>query len=341
MQYASYDLAKLDDAQRTKLFAALKKFDSVVLTGPFTDEQVSEIEEAGIRVIDARQVSPDEPSFAVNHGQPSADTVSAVYTGVVPIVYKAQRALLENLMESSFWSFVTITPLLMFVVAERVGRGGGDAAERAARARDFRRHGLARNQHRHRLDDVGQHCARRGGGRHDPLPHLVSQGLESTCATAAWRFARAYRHCAPPTIQAALISGLSLSVFVFSTFTPTQRMGWLMLSILICGHGRRIGHAAGAPGRPARQGVPDSAAAAEENDGEDGEDVPTLATITCRSGQHNRVTASRETPARKEPATAAVRNGETEVTAGHQPHAFTLRERLADIRRAARDGGEQ
>ena len=45
----------------------------------------------------------------------------------------------------------------------------------------------------------------------------------------------AYRHCAPPTIQAALISGLSLSVFVLSTFTPTQRMGWLMLSILLAG----------------------------------------------------------------------------------------------------------
>ena len=32
-----------------------------------------------------------------------------------------------------------------------------------------------------------------------------------------------------------MISGLSLSVFVLSTFTPTQRMGWLMLSILLAG----------------------------------------------------------------------------------------------------------
>ena len=41
----------------------------------------------------------------------SISTVYAIYTGVVPIVYKAQRALLDNLMQSSFWSFVTITPL--------------------------------------------------------------------------------------------------------------------------------------------------------------------------------------------------------------------------------------
>ncbi len=115
LQYASYDLGTLNAEQRTKLFAALKKFDSVVLTGPFTDAQVDELKQAGINLVDARGVSPGELGFTVSHGPPSADTVSAVYTGVVPIVYKAQRALLENLMQSSFWSFVTITPLLMFV----------------------------------------------------------------------------------------------------------------------------------------------------------------------------------------------------------------------------------
>ena len=41
--------------------------------------------------------------------------VSAIFTGVVPIVYKAQRALLDSLVQSTVWSFLTITPLLMFV----------------------------------------------------------------------------------------------------------------------------------------------------------------------------------------------------------------------------------
>ncbi len=44
-----------------------------------------------------------------------------------------------------------------------------------------------------------------------------------------------YAKCATPTLQAALISGLGLSVFALSTFTPTQRFGWLMLSILVAG----------------------------------------------------------------------------------------------------------
>jgi predicted RND superfamily exporter protein len=44
-----------------------------------------------------------------------------------------------------------------------------------------------------------------------------------------------YKQCATPTLQAACISGLGLSVFALSTFTPTQRFGWLMLTILIAG----------------------------------------------------------------------------------------------------------
>ena len=45
----------------------------------------------------------------------------------------------------------------------------------------------------------------------------------------------AYRRSATATLQAALINGLGLSVFATSSFTPTQRFGWLMLTILIAG----------------------------------------------------------------------------------------------------------
>jgi predicted RND superfamily exporter protein len=45
----------------------------------------------------------------------------------------------------------------------------------------------------------------------------------------------AYRRAGPPTLQAALVSGLGLAVFAFSTFTPTQKMGWLMMTILLAG----------------------------------------------------------------------------------------------------------
>jgi hypothetical protein len=46
-------------------------------------------------------------------------------------------------------------------------------------------------------------------------------------------------------------------------------------------------------------------------------------------------------PLRKEPARVLVENGQPELTAGrHQPHAFTLRDRLAGLRRSARDSGK-
>jgi uncharacterized protein len=44
-----------------------------------------------------------------------------------------------------------------------------------------------------------------------------------------------YRRAATAALQAGLINGLGLSVFATSSFTPTQRFGWLMLSILIAG----------------------------------------------------------------------------------------------------------
>jgi len=42
----------------------------------------------------------------------------------------------------------------------------------------------------------------------------------------------AYKHCATPTFQAAIISGLGFSVFALSAFTPTQRFGYWMPVVL-------------------------------------------------------------------------------------------------------------
>jgi hypothetical protein len=42
----------------------------------------------------------------------------------------------------------------------------------------------------------------------------------------------AYERCATAMTQTTLIGGLGLSMFAFSTFTPTQRFGVLMLTLL-------------------------------------------------------------------------------------------------------------
>jgi predicted RND superfamily exporter protein len=171
---------------------------------------------------------------AMRSSDAHADVVDAVYTGVIPIVYKAQRALLESLIESTMWSFLTIAPLLM-VIARGIRAGfvtmlpnvlpvlvifGGmgwlgipidigsmmSASIALGVAVDDTIHYLT--WFRHDLDESG--C------RHSAI-------------------LSAYSHCATPTLQAALINGLGLAVFAFSTFTPTKQFGFLMLTILIAG----------------------------------------------------------------------------------------------------------
>ncbi len=329
LQFAHYDLAQLDDQQRTKLFTALKKLDCVVLTGPFTDPQVRVIEQAGIRVVDARGLSPVEFNFAVSQ-PPSAETISAVYTGVVPIVYKAQRTLLENLMESTFWSFVTITPLLMLVSRSFWGGAVAMLPNVLPVLVIFGAMGwLGINI------DIGSMMSASialGVAVDDTIHFLIwyRKGLNRFRDRRA-AIRSAYRHCAPPTIQAATISGLSLSVFVLSTFTPTQRMGWLMMSILIAGMIAELvmlpALLAGPLGKlfPIR---PQDAKRDDKHDPAGGH----------RDDDAKSLDESRHAM-RQEAISAMTENGAAERAVGHhQPHAFTLRERLANLRRDSREG---
>ncbi|HZL87912.1 MAG TPA: MMPL family transporter, partial [Pirellulaceae bacterium] len=58
------------------------------------------------RLVDARDHRFDPARD--NRASKIAGSPAAVYTGVVPIVYKAQRSLLQSLISSSLWSFLTI-----------------------------------------------------------------------------------------------------------------------------------------------------------------------------------------------------------------------------------------
>jgi len=160
--------------------------------------------------------------------------VSAVYTGVVPIVYKAQSALLTSLVNSTLWSFLTITPLLMFVsrgfwaglvamlpnvLPVLVVFGGiswlGQPIEIGSMMAASIALGVA-------VDDT----------IHFLTWFRVSLNESGDRMTA---IRSAYHHCATPTAQATLVNGLGLSVFMVSTFSPTKQFGYLMLVILFAG----------------------------------------------------------------------------------------------------------
>jgi predicted RND superfamily exporter protein len=217
-----------------KIADKISSYDCVVAVGDVGGLDLAAINKAGPAVVDARNHAFAPGTAQRTAWQSNPTSVAAVYTGVVPIVYKAQRMLLDSLVQSTFWSVITITPLLMWIarsfsagsvamlpnvlpilmVFGGMGWFGVDvdvgsmmtASIALGVAVDDTIHYL--NWFREELDRVG-----------DRKKAILG----------------AYRHCATPTLQAAVISGLGLSVFAISTFTPTQRFGVLMLVILWLG----------------------------------------------------------------------------------------------------------
>jgi hypothetical protein len=214
--------------------AKLASYEGIVLAGPIPGLDVAELRTRHPLVLDARYESFRPDSGQLTAWQTDPAHVAAVYTGVVPIVYKAQRMLLNSLIESTFWSVITITPLLMWiarslaagvvamlpnvlpilVVFGGMGWLGIDVDVGSMMTASIAL-GVAVDDTIHYLNWFREELDRLG----DRNKAILA----------------AYGHCATPTLQAAVISGLGLSIFALSTFTPTQRFGVLMLVILWLG----------------------------------------------------------------------------------------------------------
>lgn len=219
----------------------LQQFDLVLLAGDFSAAKLDELQANEVQYVQLAElpvsVVSTEPAVDVSKLGTTALTVepvSAVYTGVVPIVYKAQRTLLTSLINSTVWSFMTITPLLMFVsrgfwagmvtmlpnvLPVLVVFGGmgwlGVPVDIGSMMAASIALGVA-------VDDTIHYLT---WFREDLI---VSRDREHAIMAA-------YKACATPTLQSAMINGLGLAVFAFSTFTPTKMFGYLMLTILVAG----------------------------------------------------------------------------------------------------------
>ena len=232
---------------------ATKFYDCVVLLRDHPAYDVEYLKEHSRSFVDARN-----HTFKINHqtkqtiSKTSADRVAAgenlaitaEYTGIVPIVYKAQRTLLKSLINSICLAFVMIALVMMILL------------------RDWNRPASLGN------------TLNLGGGMVSMLPNIfpvvlifgamghfkiavdigsmmtasVAMGVavDDTIHFLAWfrkglyegldrksAIRKAYKHVATAMTQTTLIGGLGLSVFALSTFTPTQRFGVLMLILLI------------------------------------------------------------------------------------------------------------
>ncbi len=170
--------------------------------------------------------------------------VKASYTGIVPIVYKAQRSLLKSLVESIMLAFVMIAATMM-VLLRPWGRRltWGNVLNFRAGLLSMIPNVLPMivvfglMGHLGNLVDIGSMMTASvamGVAVDDTIHFLtwfrdgISRGLNRLEAIAV-----AYRKVATAMTQTTLIAGFGLAAFAFSTFMPTQRFGILMLFLLI------------------------------------------------------------------------------------------------------------
>lgn len=230
-------LATAEKAQRDGVDKLVAENDCVVLIGD-QGLDVPSIQANAKLLIDARQSiaasqRPPIPGVARDEAE-AVPSVAAVYTGVVPIVYKAQRTLLDSLIESTFWSVFTILPLMIFI-SRSIGGGVVSMLPNVLPVLVvFGAMGWMGIE-----VDVGSMMTASIalGVAVDDTIHYLHWFREELDRLGDRKKAilAAYKHCATPTLQAAVMSGLGLSVFALSTFTPTQRFGYLMLAILWAG----------------------------------------------------------------------------------------------------------
>ena len=230
---------------------AIKKFDCVVLVGDSEFFDVDFIKSQSSTFIDARnhkfdigrngQVSQLTAMERKEKGE--AIDVATIYTGIIPIVYKSQRALLQSLIQSICLAFVMIAVVMMlllrnwrekFSAYNSLNFAGGMISmipNVFPVVVVFGAMGLLKIK-----VDIGSMMTASvamGVAVDDTIHYLnwYRKGL-AMGLTRKSSIKMAYDRVATAMTQTTLIGGFGLAAFAFSTFTPTQRFGVLMLVLL-------------------------------------------------------------------------------------------------------------
>jgi len=218
-----------------------KAFDCVVLVRDHENYDIDFIKQHARLFIDARDHVYFPYSETAKTAREKGDPIHVIYTGLVPIVYKAQRELLNSLVASIGWAFVMIAVVMMIVL--RNGR------IRPLNLVNIRAGMLSMIPnvfpivlifgamgHRHILVDIGtmMTASVAMGIAVDDTIHFLTWFRDGIARGLARNEAiiEAYRRCAAAMTQTTLIGGLGLAVFALSTFTPTQYFGVMMLTLL-------------------------------------------------------------------------------------------------------------
>ncbi len=234
----------------------VKKFACVILVQPHGDYDVEFIRQHNPHFIDVSNLLAEVRLEAITPRAATGKPVEMslrdgemdiVYTGVVPIVYKAQRTLLESLIESVFWAFVLIGAVMACLLSPARTFLSAFRPDNIFQALMAGAISMIPNifpvvvifgimGHSNILVDIGSMMTASVamGIAVDDTIHFLTwfrDGLRSGLSRQGAIF-RAYKNCAPAMMQTTIVGGIGLSVFALSTFTPTQRFGTLMLALL-------------------------------------------------------------------------------------------------------------
>lgn len=219
----------------------LERYDAVVLMQDNAAYDLDFIKQHSKLFVDGRQhvYVPGDPDSKT--AAELGDPIHVVYTGIVPIVYKAQRTLLTSLIDSIGWAFVMIAAVMMFLL-----RSGPFTMGNLLNVRG----GLlsmvpnvfpvvlifGSMGHMGMLVDIGtmMTASVAMGVAVDDTIHFLTWFRDGVNAGLPRQQAiiEAYKRCASAMTQTTLIGGFGLAVFAFSTFTPTQCFGVMMLMLL-------------------------------------------------------------------------------------------------------------
>ncbi len=160
-----------------------------------------------------------------------SQSVAAVYTGLVPIVYKAQRTLLESLFSSTGLAFIMIAGVMILLL--RSPRAGLISMFPNVFPVVVIFGYMGWKQIAVDIGSMMTASVAMGVAVDDTIHFLswfrkgIDEGGDRRTAIL-----KAYKRVATAMTQTTAIGGIGLSIFAFSTFTPTQRFGTLMLALL-------------------------------------------------------------------------------------------------------------
>jgi len=234
---SSFNLALLDANEDNSEYldaaiAALSEQGALILVSAGSDPTAKQLADGGLLVIDVSDVPVEEQSaaFAVAEGG-APRAIRAMYTGMIPVVYKTQRQLLISLKESIMWATVLIAVVLMFVLRSPIAGLISMIPNVFPIVIIFGSLGWLNIK-----VDIGimmTASVALGVAVDDTIHFLtwfrrgIALGHDRVQAVML-----AYDRCATAMMQTTIIGGLGLAVFATSTFTPTQQFGYLMISML-------------------------------------------------------------------------------------------------------------